>query len=97
MAHDRFMVRMREMDIASLTEPWAELMRQDVPGMELFDAHTHLGQNDPDGMSQTPEELLATLARPAPAGRSCSRCTSPTATRRPTTWCSKRQRDPTGC
>jgi len=36
-------------------------MLAQVPGAELFDAHTHLGQNDPDGMSQTPEELLATL------------------------------------
>jgi predicted TIM-barrel fold metal-dependent hydrolase len=26
--------------------------------VELFDAHTHLGQNDPDGMTQTPEQLL---------------------------------------
>ena len=31
------------------------------PGVELFDAHTHLGQNDPDGMKQTPEQLLAVL------------------------------------
>ena len=30
-------------------------MLEQVPGVELFDAHTHLGQNDPDGMSQTPE------------------------------------------
>ena len=28
---------------------------------ELFDAHTHLGQNDPDGMRQSPEELLRGL------------------------------------
>lgn len=30
----------------------------------LFDAHTHIGANDPDGMQQAPEELLAGL----PAG-----------------------------
>ena len=29
--------------------------------MRLFDAHTHLGQNDPDGMKQTPAELLGAL------------------------------------
>jgi predicted TIM-barrel fold metal-dependent hydrolase len=29
-----------------------------VPDVELFDAHTHLGENDPDGMKQTTEELL---------------------------------------
>jgi predicted TIM-barrel fold metal-dependent hydrolase len=50
------------MDIVSLIEPWAQLMRELVPGLELFDAHTHLGQNDPDGMSQTPEELIQVLA-----------------------------------
>jgi predicted TIM-barrel fold metal-dependent hydrolase len=56
------------MDIASLIEPWAKLMRQDVPGMALFDAHTHLGQNDPDGMSQTPQELLDTLGAASARG-----------------------------
>ena len=35
---------------------------EQVPGLELFDAHTHLGQNDPDGMKQTADELLAALA-----------------------------------
>ncbi|HET8976761.1 MAG TPA: amidohydrolase family protein [Solirubrobacteraceae bacterium] len=50
------------MDIAPLIEPWAQLMREQVPGLELFDAHTHLGQNDPDGMSQTPEQLHEVLA-----------------------------------
>jgi len=49
------------MDITSLIRPWAELMMQQVPGLEFFDAHTHLGQNDPDGMKQTPAELLDTL------------------------------------
>jgi predicted TIM-barrel fold metal-dependent hydrolase len=50
------------MDLASLIAPWAESMLEQVPGLELFDAHTHLGQNDPDGMSQTLEQLLQTLA-----------------------------------
>ena len=50
------------MDMATLVTPWFELMREQVPGIELFDAHTHLGQNDPDGMSQTPERLLETLS-----------------------------------
>jgi hypothetical protein len=49
------------MDIAALMDPWAQLMVEQIPGVELFDAHTHLGQNDPDGMSQTPDELLGTL------------------------------------
>ena len=49
------------MDFDSFIAPWAEQMRAQVPGLELFDAHTHLGQNDPDGMSQTPEQLLTML------------------------------------
>jgi hypothetical protein len=49
------------MDMASLVRPWFDLTRQQIPGVELFDAHTHLGQNDPDGMSQTPEQLLGLL------------------------------------
>jgi predicted TIM-barrel fold metal-dependent hydrolase len=49
------------MDVASLIAPWFELTLEQVPAAELFDAHTHLGQNDPDGMSQTPAQLVATL------------------------------------
>jgi uncharacterized protein len=42
--------------------PWAAQVREAVPGVRLFDAHTHLGQNDPDGIKQTPAELLQVLA-----------------------------------
>jgi hypothetical protein len=49
------------MDIVSVIRPWSELVLEQVPGLELFDAHTHLGQNDPDGMKQKPEELIAGL------------------------------------
>jgi hypothetical protein len=52
---------MTGMDLAAFMKPWAQLMLEQTPGLELFDAHTHLGQSDPDGMSQTPDELLATL------------------------------------
>jgi predicted TIM-barrel fold metal-dependent hydrolase len=41
--------------------PHAELLRRLVPGLELFDAHTHLGENDPDGMRQSPQELIEAL------------------------------------
>jgi predicted TIM-barrel fold metal-dependent hydrolase len=50
-------------DIDSLLAPWAAHLRELVPGIEIFDAHTHLGQNDPDGMKQTPQELLDGLDR----------------------------------
>jgi uncharacterized protein len=42
--------------------PWAAQAREAVSGLRVFDAHTHLGQNDPDGMQQTPAELLQVLA-----------------------------------
>jgi hypothetical protein len=49
------------LDLEALTGPWLEVIRSQAPGIELFDAHTHLGQNDPDGMHQSPAELLAQL------------------------------------
>ncbi len=49
------------MDLGFLLQPWNDIVRAQVPGVELFDVHTHVGQNDPDGMSQTPEQLLGLL------------------------------------
>jgi uncharacterized protein len=49
------------MDVIELLKPWTQVVIEQVPGLELFDAHTHIGQNDPDGMSNTPEALIATL------------------------------------
>ena len=49
------------MDMSALVTQWFDLLRDQIPGVELFDAHTHIGANDPDGMSQTPEQLLASL------------------------------------
>jgi uncharacterized protein len=43
--------------------PWLECLREEVPGVEPLDAHTHLGSNDPDGYSCTGEELVAALER----------------------------------
>jgi uncharacterized protein len=53
---------MQTVDLPSMIAPWAAEVRQAVPGVRMFDAHTHLGQNDPDGMKQTPAELLQVLA-----------------------------------
>ena len=44
-------------------EPWFEQVLAAVPGGELFDAHTHIGCNDPDGFKLAPEQLLAGLER----------------------------------
>jgi predicted TIM-barrel fold metal-dependent hydrolase len=49
------------MDLGPLLRPWTKILLDHVPGLELFDAHTHVGQNDPDGMKQTPEELVSAL------------------------------------
>ena len=49
-------------ELAEMLRPWHEVVLGQIPGLELFDAHTHLGQNDPDGMSQEPEELVSGIA-----------------------------------
>src|SRR5215208_1608046 len=38
--------------------PWYERMRAEVPDPDVFDAHTHIGANDPDGFSCTRAELV---------------------------------------
>jgi predicted TIM-barrel fold metal-dependent hydrolase len=49
------------MDLGEVMKPWTDVALEQVPGAEVFDAHTHIGQNDPDGMRQTAEELIAGL------------------------------------
>jgi hypothetical protein len=41
--------------------PWLERLRQEVPGIEPIDAHTHIGSNDPDGYRCTGPELVKAL------------------------------------
>ena len=41
--------------------PWLERIVQDTGPLDLVDAHTHIGANDPDGYKQTPAELLEAL------------------------------------
>jgi uncharacterized protein len=43
--------------------PWLERLRDEVPGLELLDAHTHIGSNDPDEYRCSREELVASLER----------------------------------
>ena len=52
----------RVFDANTLLRPWFDRLAEDVPGLALFDAHTHVGANDPDGFRQTMDELLAALA-----------------------------------
>jgi predicted TIM-barrel fold metal-dependent hydrolase len=49
------------LDIDAIMRPWWERLLADHPGVDLLDAHTHIGANDPDGVKQTAEELLASL------------------------------------
>lgn len=45
-----------------LLDPWSEQTLGLLPATTLFDAHTHIGVDDPDGFKCTADELLATLA-----------------------------------
>jgi uncharacterized protein len=48
--------------------PWYEHARSLVPEADLFDAHGHIGFNDPDGFTFSAEQLLATLEAAAARG-----------------------------
>jgi uncharacterized protein len=48
-------------DIDDLLRPWLGDLATRVGGLELYDAHTHIGLNDPDGFKQCPDELVAAL------------------------------------
>ena len=41
---------------------WLAELRETLPSLELFDAHTHIGQNDPDEFKCTADELIEYLA-----------------------------------
>jgi predicted TIM-barrel fold metal-dependent hydrolase len=45
----------------TLILPWLERVRQEVPDVSLFDVHTHIGANDPDGFSSTAADLVSAL------------------------------------
>jgi predicted TIM-barrel fold metal-dependent hydrolase len=50
------------MNLAEVLKPWTGIALEQIPDVEVFDAHTHIGQNDPDGMRQTVEQLLEGLS-----------------------------------
>jgi predicted TIM-barrel fold metal-dependent hydrolase len=49
------------LDIDTILRPWFEALMAEAGNPALFDAHTHVGQNDPDTFRQTPAELLESL------------------------------------
>jgi uncharacterized protein len=44
----------------ALLEPWFSCLKGRLPGLRVFDCHTHLG-SDPDGSRQTTDELVEAL------------------------------------
>jgi predicted TIM-barrel fold metal-dependent hydrolase len=48
--------------VDAVARPWWESLEAAHGPLPLFDAHTHIGRNDPDGYRQEPAELLAALA-----------------------------------
>jgi predicted TIM-barrel fold metal-dependent hydrolase len=50
-------------DVDAVIRPWWDCLVDEVGGLALHDAHTHIGANDPDGFKQSPAELLAVLER----------------------------------
>ena len=49
------------LDVEAILRPYFDRISEQVGGIELFDAHTHIGANDPDGFRQTPAELIEVL------------------------------------
>ncbi|GAA2030852.1 hypothetical protein GCM10009740_20730 [Terrabacter terrae] len=44
-----------------LTQPWLDCLTAKIPDIQVFDAHTHLGGNDPSGFAAGLDELLDAL------------------------------------
>ena len=51
------------LDIDALLRPYWDSIQASHGPLALFDAHTHIGQNDPDGFKQTPAELIDVMSR----------------------------------
>src|ERR687895_606317 len=49
------------LDVDEVMRPYWERLLADTGPLDLFDAHTHIGTNDPDGYRQTAAELASLL------------------------------------
>jgi predicted TIM-barrel fold metal-dependent hydrolase len=58
-----YRVNLRMVDVDAILKPWWDQLQADFGALDLFDAHTHIGNDDPDGARQTADELLASLLR----------------------------------
>jgi uncharacterized protein len=50
-------------DVDTLMRPWWESLQAQIGPFDLYDAHTHIGADDPDGVKQSADELLVLLER----------------------------------
>lgn len=41
--------------------PWVEVLHEDVPGLDVFDAHVHIGTDDPAGFEADAGEVVRAL------------------------------------
>src|SRR6185437_16613197 len=49
------------LDIDAILRPWWVDIAERHGPLSLFDVHTHIGFNDPDGFKQSPEELMRVM------------------------------------
>src|SRR5688572_27799412 len=56
------------LDIDAILRPWYESIAAQHGPFSLFDAHTHIGANDPDGFKQSPAELIDVLSKAGARG-----------------------------
>ena len=56
------------LDVDGIMRPWLDRFFADFGELPLLDAHTHVGADDPDGVKQSPEELLTKLGRAGARG-----------------------------
>jgi uncharacterized protein len=55
-------------DVDGIMSPWWDRLEADFGTLDLFDAHTHIGADDPDGVRQTAGELMTALERAGARG-----------------------------
>jgi predicted TIM-barrel fold metal-dependent hydrolase len=50
-------------DIDAVNRPFWDLLAAEHGPLDLFDVHTHIGSNDPDGFKQSPAELMSVMEK----------------------------------
>jgi predicted TIM-barrel fold metal-dependent hydrolase len=57
----RCSVKVSVFDVEALLRPYYDALVSDVGDLSLYDAHTHVGFNDPDGFKQDASDLIGVL------------------------------------